>query len=106
MALLLCSPVTCQFPALPDGEIRPLEAKKEMKNESIRRFSLLPHWFLTTGPDLYLIEGLTMETRVVQKGHQGFRKHPLIPAWRTPAATGNDAAPVQAFDPPPQIDLS
>lgn len=45
MALLLCSTVTCQFPALPDGEIRPLEAKKEMKNESILRFSLLPHWF-------------------------------------------------------------
>lgn len=41
-----------------------------------------------------------METRVVHKGHRGFRKHPLIPAWRTPAATGNDAAPVQAFDPP------
>lgn len=34
MALLLCSTVTCQFPALPDGEIRPSEAKKEMKNES------------------------------------------------------------------------
>lgn len=35
MALLLCSAVTCQFPALPDGEIRPSEAKREMKNESL-----------------------------------------------------------------------
>lgn len=35
MALLLCSAVTCQFPALPDGEIRPSEATREMKNESL-----------------------------------------------------------------------
>ncbi len=28
MALLLCSAVTCQFPALPDGEIRPPEVEE------------------------------------------------------------------------------
>lgn len=105
MALLLCSAVTCQIPALPDGEIRPSEAKREMKNESLPRFSLYYLCLLTTAPDLYLIEGLTMETRVVQKGQRGFRKRPLLPIWRTPAAAGSGAAPVRAFD-PPQIDLS
>lgn len=35
IAILLRSAVTCQFPALPDGEIRPSEARREMKNESL-----------------------------------------------------------------------
>lgn len=61
-----------------------------------------PHllsFFLTPGTDLSLNEGLTTETRVVE-GVTGVPGNAHLPQrWLSPAATGDDSAPVQVFDP-------
>lgn len=47
-----------------------------------------------------------METRVVQKGQQGFREPLLSQSGVPPQPLEVTLPPVRAFDPPPQIDLS
>lgn len=101
-ALLLCSAIIRQFPALPDREKSEVGERKRCddKKEHPPLFSPnLSPLFLTTGTDLFLNEGLTTEIRVVEEGHRGSSKRPLILGLLTPTASGDDSALVLVFDP-------
>lgn len=104
MALLLCSAATCQFAAVSGQRNKAAGGGGErdvMKTQEhpILFSSSTLSFFFTTGTDLSLNEGFTAETRVVL-GVTGVPGNALLSrAGFTPAATGDDSAPVQVFDP-------
>lgn len=70
-----------------------------MKNKRTPHFFFILFRSLTKATDLSSIEGLTMETKVVERVTGVSGNSLFIPGRLTPAATGDDSALVQVFDP-------